>query len=599
MKLPTLILLLLIHCYSFSQTKTYIDVCFEKFDESKSLGMDEEFLHLETIRELILTKYNSTKNLANLYRRYGSFYKRKGNYDSATSFYITAINYSTKANDKLSTTSSLNQLGVIYYHLKKWDQSLFYFKRANTNYASINDYRGIADASGNISEIYTLVDSFDLALHFATNGLNARKKWGDTSRIGRNYYAIGFAYEKLKNKDSAIKYYTTAIERAETANDISNITQTLNGFGRTYFNIKEYDLAILYFNKALDTAYKYQNRPLLAETCGYLANAHQEKGDTLKAYKYLKLESVLKDDLLDDNKVNAIIDAERKYDSEIKTRTITEQANQIKIGRLWLVIVIIVSISIVVIAFLLIRGYRNRQRMAQKEIDEQRRRVDDLMQKQEVENVNAMLKGQDEERKLIAQELHDRIGSILSTVKLHFTNVETGIALLKEQQNKSYTEAVGLLDEAVDEVRRISHDLYEGSLAKFGFKTALLQLIAAIEKANVVHVTFMDNGIERNAYKEFEQDLYRITQELLSNSLKYAQAKEITIQLNQKQSVVEYMYEDSGIGFNPQKIQTSTGIGYKNIAARVAKMGGTWHLDAHPNHGMTLIIELPIDYGKD
>lgn len=257
-----------------------------------------------------------------------------------------------------------------------------------------------------------------------------------------------------------------------------------------------------------------------------------------------------------------------------------------------------VTILLLVAADLLLL-FRNRKLKYQKEIDEQRRRVDDLMQKQEVENVNAMLKGQDEERKRIAQELHDRIGSILSTVKLHFTNVETGIALLKEQQNKSYTEAVGLLDEAVDEVRRISHDLYEGSLAKFGFKTALLQLIAAIEKANVVHVTFIDNGVERDAYKEFEQDLYRITQELLSNSLKYAQAKEITIQLNQKQGVVEYMYEDDGAGFNIQKIADSAGIGYKNIAARVAKMGGTWHLDAHPNHGMTLIIELPIDYGKD
>lgn len=267
---------------------------------------------------------------------------------------------------------------------------------------------------------------------------------------------------------------------------------------------------------------------------------------------------------------------------------------------IFVVIAISIAIGILLLAVAdLLLLFRTRKLKYQAELEAQRRRVDDLMQKQEVENVNAMLKGQDEERKRIAQELHDRIGSILSTVKLHFTNVETGIALLKEQQNKSYTEAVGLLDEAVDEVRRISHDLYEGSLAKFGFKTALLQLIAAIEKANVVHIVFMDNGVDRGLYKEFEQDLYRITQELLSNSLKYSQAKEITIQLNQKQAVFEYMYEDDGVGFNSQKIQTSLGIGYKNIAARVAKMGGEWHLDTQPNHGMTLIIELPVNNGKD
>lgn len=574
------------HEYSWHDKRVKLDEIYNKIKSERSLNQYPAY-----------------------YRRLGILFKEAGILDSAQYAFSSAEKYNLRTNDFFSAGSNVNSIGVIQYELGDLQTALKYFLKAHELYKKAyytlpkedRDYSflGQAESGGNISEIYSKIDSFQLAIQYAKLSIEARYKCPDKSKIGRDFYALGLVYELQRNTDSAIKYYTTAIERAETANDISNITQTLNGFGRTYFNIKEYDLAILYFNKALDTAYKYQNRPLLAETCGYLANAHQEKGDTLKAYKYLKLESVLKDDLLDDNKVNAIIDAERKYDSEIKTRTITEQANQIKIGRLWLVIVVIVSISIVVIAFLLIRGYRNRQRIAQKELDEQRRRVDDLMQKQEVENVNAMLKGQDEERKRIAQELHDRIGSILSTVKLHFTNVETGIALLKEQQNKSYTEAVGLLDEAVDEVRRISHDLYEGSLAKFGFKTALLQLIAAIEKANVVHVTFIDNGVERDAYKEFEQDLYRITQELLSNSLKYAQAKEITIQLNQKQSVVEYMYEDDGIGFNPQKIQTSIGIGYKNIAARVAKMGGTWHLDAQPNHGMTLIIELPIDYGKD
>lgn len=258
-------------------------------------------------------------------------------------------------------------------------------------------------------------------------------------------------------------------------------------------------------------------------------------------------------------------------------------------------VVIVSSIStaillLVVVDLLLL--FRNRKLKHQQEIDTQRRQVDELMQRQEVENVNAMLKGQDEERKRIAQELHDRIGSILSTVKLHFSTIEEGMQALRDQQNKSYKEAVNLLDEAVDEVRRISHDLYEGQLAKFGFKTALLQLIAAIEKANVVHISFIDNGVSRATYQMYEQDLYRITQELLSNTLKYAQAKNITIQLNHKDGMLEYMYEDDGQGFVADSVNTGSGIGYKNIEARVAKMGGAWHLDTRPQHGMTLIVEL-------
>lgn len=261
------------------------------------------------------------------------------------------------------------------------------------------------------------------------------------------------------------------------------------------------------------------------------------------------------------------------------------------------VVTSVVGLMIAVVVNLIIL-HRKNKRLSQNELQLHRSRIDDLLQKQEVENVNAQLKGQDEERKRIAQELHDRIGSILSTVKLHFSSVEEGMNALKEQQNKSYGVAVNLLDEAVDEVRRISHDLYEGSLARFGFRTALLQLIAAIEKANTIKITFLDNEIDASIYKEWEQDLYRITQELLSNTLKYAEAREISIQLTMRGDIFGYMYEDNGKGFETALVESSLGIGYKNINARVAKMNGKWHLDSRPAHGMTLMIEIPVENFK-
>lgn len=263
------------------------------------------------------------------------------------------------------------------------------------------------------------------------------------------------------------------------------------------------------------------------------------------------------------------------------------------------IVFIVVSSSISVLILLLtvidlILLYRNRKLKHEKELDEHKRRIDDLLQRQEVENVNAMLKGQDAERKRIAQELHDRLGSILSTVKLHFSAVEEQMNALKQQQHQSYGEATLLLDEAVDEVRRISHDLYEGSLAKFGFKTALLQLISAIEKANTVKILFIDNGVDEGIYKNHAQELYRITQELLSNTLKYSGATEITLQLSLKENTFDFMYEDNGKGFDKKYAENGSGIGYKNIAARVAKLNGNWHLDTHPGHGMTLLIEIPV-----
>jgi signal transduction histidine kinase len=120
-------------------------------------------------------------------------------------------------------------------------------------------------------------------------------------------------------------------------------------------------------------------------------------------------------------------------------------------------------------------------------------------------------------------------------------------------------------------VRRISHDLDSGLLSRFGFKTAMLQLVQLLESTNKLKVMYIDNGIEPALYKPFETDLYRITQELLSNAIKYAEAKEISIQLTLNNGNLVYSYEDDGVGFEKEKLEINKGIGYQNINTRVKK----------------------------
>lgn len=539
-------------------------------------------------------KVNFLAGVSDTYRRLGILYKDIGDYDSAIIFTQYAYEISISSNENYSLASNLNQFAVIYSKMNNTFKSLEYFIKSFNKYKEIKSYEGISDAGGNISEIYTTLDSLKLGLDYAKIALDARKNCIDTSNIGRNYFAFAYVYEKYKNWDSSTKYYTIALQRAKKVNDVSSIIYSLNGFGRLNLTLKNINIALSYFNRALDTAIKYQNRPLLAETYGHLSNAYDQNGNDSIAFHFLKLKQVLDNKMLDSLTLKYIVYSENLNNTKEISRINTELKADKEKQTLWVTILISISISILIISGLIIWVNYNKRRLAQKEAELQSQKVNDLLQKQEVENVNAMLKGQDAERKRIAQELHDRLGSILSTVKLHFSAVEEQMNALKQQQHQSYGEATLLLDEAVDEVRRISHDLYEGSLAKFGFKTALLQLIAAIEKANTVKILFIDNGVDEGIYKNHAQELYRITQELLSNTLKYSGATEITLQLSLKENTFGFMYEDNGKGFDKKYTETGGGIGYKNIAARVAKLNGNWHLDTHPGHGMTLLIEIPV-----
>lgn len=554
------------------------------FEKKKQL-LDEIFIDIKKSKDFGL--------YAAYYRRSGTLYKDIGQYKSAIEHFILASEYDEKSGDKVAKASNINQIGVVYNKLNDVFTSLQYFKKAFKIYENEHSLRGVNALGDNLAEIYFELDSFTQALYYNRKSLDAIRKMEDTSDIGHNYLFFGVVYSKQGKVDSALKYFNYALSRFTDNKDSKGLISLYNNLGKLYQE-SSLDSSVNYYNKALDTATKYNYRPLLAETYGYLSIAYERMGNANMALLYLKGQQILNNEMLDSATVKYITDANSKYGAEAQNRINTELKADKERQTLWMAILISIIISIVIISALIIWINYNKRRLAQKEAELQSQKVNDLLQKQEVENVNAMLKGQDAERKRIAQELHDRLGSILSTVKLHFSAVEEQMNALKQQQHQSYGEATLLLDEAVDEVRRISHDLYEGSLAKFGFKTALLQLIAAIEKANTVKILFIDNGVDEGIYKNHAQELYRITQELLSNTLKYSSATEITLQLSLKENTFDFMYEDNGKGFDKKYAENGSGIGYKNIAARVAKLNGNWHLDTHPGHGMTLLIEIPV-----
>ncbi|MBO6516802.1 MAG: sensor histidine kinase [Bacteroidia bacterium] len=247
------------------------------------------------------------------------------------------------------------------------------------------------------------------------------------------------------------------------------------------------------------------------------------------------------------------------------------------------------------IAVDLVLIYRRKKLAAEQERRAHMVEVDRLLQRHEVESVNALLQGQDEERMRIARELHDSLGSLLFTAKLHYSQMEKQVTSLLEQNQVSHGEVHGLLDQAVDEVRRISHDLYEGSLAQFGYKTALVQLINAIESTNSIRIEFDDGSIDPGMIVAIQKDLYRITQELLSNTLKYAKASVASIAIHYDEAEFMFTYEDDGVGWSKEESEFSEGIGIKNIRARAKAIGGQLTIDGRKGVGMKCTLKIVND----
>lgn len=218
-----------------------------------------------------------------------------------------------------------------------------------------------------------------------------------------------------------------------------------------------------------------------------------------------------------------------------------------------------------------------------------------LRKEKELIMANNMLDIQDSERRRIAADLHDRLGSMLSTVKLYFNAVEGHPDNLKEQNRMQYQKATSLLDEACGEVRKIAYDLASSDLVKWGLPAALQNMKQTIENTGKMKMNLLCFGLEKRWGSKVETALYKIIQELMNNVLRHSGATEVTLQLNKLQDNLNIVLEDNGRGFNIEDAMQKDGMGLKNLQARVKGLDGNISFDSGKGRGTTVVIDVPLE----
>jgi len=151
-----------------------------------------------------------------------------------------------------------------------------------------------------------------------------------------------------------------------------------------------------------------------------------------------------------------------------------------------------------------------------------------------------------------------------------------------------------LIDEAYTQVRQISHERNAGVLAQDGLLPTLKKLAKTVSTANGVVVHVQDFGLDKRLSNEIEITIFRIIQELITNVVKHAQAKEATISLTQHDNELSIIVEDDGVGFKPGKLIEKNGMGLGSIERRVEHLDGSMQVDSSPKNGTTILIDIPL-----
>lgn len=222
-----------------------------------------------------------------------------------------------------------------------------------------------------------------------------------------------------------------------------------------------------------------------------------------------------------------------------------------------------------------------------RDISEKLRKIN-LKQEADKKQMTAMIEGQEQERLRIARELHDGLGQLLNAIKLQVNNNGIDAELKLAQMSE-------LITEAIQETSRISENLLPSKLKNFDLVPCLESLTH--DKYSKLEIKLDSTGVKNNRIDINKKvNLYRITQELITNCQKHAQANYLSIQLRGEGSRLVLTVEDDGKGFDfsKQKENLLAGhMGLQNILDRVKIMDGKIEIDSKPNLGSLTIIEVP------
>lgn len=435
-------------------------------------------------------------------------------------------------------------------------------------------------------------DIEELELTIETSKLILEKLQQDSAELSAPlkitvYNLLSMAYYRLGQNDSTYYYTKLCYDFAKTLADSSLMTDAANNMAVYYSMVEEDDLM----------AEKYLREALRAHKAGGdnldLTNTLKNLSYTLyyleryeEAFNTLDSAYVMKDSIVSAMQVEEIVRLEREfnYERESQEKLLAQQdAEEAKVysqllGALVLILALAGALGVVLV--------RVKSKERQRQLELKDARISSLLKATELEALNAELEGQNNERKRIAQELHDRLGSLLAGTKMQFTAFASKV---NDEEKQAQIEE--LLKEAMAEVRNVSHNLYNPKLLSDGLAASIKRLCETVNHEGLsAEFTLTDNLPPMS--NELKSNVFKIFQELLTNILKHANASSVSVSLALEESDLVMRVSDNGKGFDTSNF--TGGLGLNNIQERAALIGGSVNIDSTPGKGTVSTLRVTL-----
>jgi len=334
---------------------------------------------------------------------------------------------------------------------------------------------------------------------------------------------------------------------------------------------KKYDSASYYLDKAFTLASELNNIDLEAVIYDSYSDYFKAIDDYPNALKYLELSMEKRKEYQARQRVKESLFLSAVFESDQKEKELLKKENNINQLKTTMLIILILMFLFIGIGVF----FRMKFRLG-------KIRMEALKKGKDLEVADALITGQDVERKRIAMDLHDGIGAQFGSLRL----------LVGEPLNSP--ERVAEINQAVDaiyqEIRNISHRMLPPHLEAKGLVSAISEMISPINKSGKFEIE-MQTNLERRLVNALELNLFYIAYELVNNAIKHSNGDSILIQLFDHEETINLSVEDNGNTLRDKDIPF--GMGLNNIKTRVEYLNGTYFMEANETTSQ-FFVEIPV-----
>lgn len=474
-------------------------------------------IHYYQLALPIFEKYKWLESQTVLYHNVGELYFLMGNYQEAERNYLMGLSKSSESKDSLMIALSQKGLLRLYINMGDYPKAI---KMAGPCYSYYHAHR--------------------------------------TEEVG-DYYVVLASMVRLnlmeghKNITAAKTYAKEALKQVDELGfeDKSNV----------YAACSEVAMAEKQWQQALDYALQTIHPDSLATSADascykLLAEIYTELGQKAKAREYIQKMHDVMSRYSTDHYQSGLSQMKVLYETEKKEAQIAALDKERGLYR-WLLVAAIIAIAALVAGGILM-------------VLVQRRKKALLAAK-------VALDTETKERRILARDLHDSLGSMLSVLRL------------KIEGDTQKDETLRMIDQTATELRRISHHIMPEELLQGGLRTALADFAISVPGTQF---HFFGNDTIRIS-QDMELVLYRCAYELVNNALKHAAAEHIDIQLMQEEEQISLTVSDDGKGMSNTP-PSHEGMGFENIRARIGRFNGKLNIVSTENTGTEINITLPL-----